>query len=104
MSHSQGLALLAVTREREVGIDLEYQRPEVRTGDICDINHFLYSSAGCVPQGVEVQTEVGKAGVLQSPCPCCSHVVGDAEDLLIRRLFSGPKRTKGFGRGIVDDI
>lgn len=36
LSHSHGLALLAVAREREVGIDLEYQRPEIATEDIAE--------------------------------------------------------------------
>jgi len=36
VSHSHGLALLAVTREREVGIDLEYQRREIATEDLAE--------------------------------------------------------------------
>jgi len=34
LSHSHGLALLAVTREREVGVDIEYQCIETPTEDI----------------------------------------------------------------------
>ena len=34
VSHSHGLALLAVTREHGVGIDLEYLRPEIATQDV----------------------------------------------------------------------
>jgi 4'-phosphopantetheinyl transferase len=36
LSHSVGLALLAVTREREIGIDLEYQRPGIASEGIAE--------------------------------------------------------------------
>ena len=36
MSHSHGLALHAISRGREVGVDLEYICPEVATDDIAD--------------------------------------------------------------------
>ena len=34
MSHSHGLALYAVTEEREIGVDVEYMRPDFATDDI----------------------------------------------------------------------
>jgi len=39
LSHSKDFALLAVTRDREVGIDIEYMRSDFATGDVAE--HFF---------------------------------------------------------------
>ena len=36
VSHSQDLALLAVTRSREIGVDVEYVRPEVEIESLAE--------------------------------------------------------------------
>jgi 4'-phosphopantetheinyl transferase len=41
MSHSNQLALMAVTRDREVGIDIEYMRSDFVTAEVVD--HFFSS-------------------------------------------------------------
>ncbi|HKP36653.1 MAG TPA: 4'-phosphopantetheinyl transferase superfamily protein [Pyrinomonadaceae bacterium] len=52
LSHSQDFALLAVTREREVGIDIEFMRSDFATSDVAE--HFfsvaeVYTFSGLDP-------------------------------------------------------
>jgi 4'-phosphopantetheinyl transferase len=54
LSHSHQLALTAVTRDREVGVDLEYVRPDFVTDEVAD--HFF--SAAEVQQLRSVPAEL----------------------------------------------
>ena len=53
LSHSHQLALIAITRDREIGIDLEYMRSDFATDDVA--NHFF--STAEVQQFREVPAE-----------------------------------------------
>src|SRR5438552_11291358 len=53
LSHSHQLALIAITRDREVGVDVEYMRSEFVTDDVA--NHFF--SQAEVQQFQEVPAE-----------------------------------------------
>jgi 4'-phosphopantetheinyl transferase len=53
LSHSQDLALVTVTREREVGVDVEFVRPDFATSEAAE--HFfsvaeLYTLTGLAPE------------------------------------------------------
>jgi 4'-phosphopantetheinyl transferase len=51
LSHSKDVALLAVTREREVGIDVEFMRPDFATTEVAE--HFFSSTEVATLAGVE---------------------------------------------------
>jgi 4'-phosphopantetheinyl transferase len=51
LSHSKDVALLAVTREREVGIDVEFMRPDFATTEVAE--YFFSSAEVATLAGVE---------------------------------------------------
>lgn len=53
LSHSRDVALLAVAREREVGIDVEFMRPDFATQEVAE--HFFSSSEIATLAGVETR-------------------------------------------------
>ena len=53
LSHSKDVALLAVSREREVGIDVEFMRPDFTTQEVAD--HFFSAAEVATLAGVEAR-------------------------------------------------